>query len=480
MFFGVSIKNIFSGLFVIITIFYCSFFLYKPGFIGYANNFDFIRQSSCVGLWSYIPEHSKIAGHPSYPSSNILYDADISMDKCINSSDNISSYFLAYLLTKGDVVSFVNLGSIKIILILLLSTLAILVSKSKLVSSVILLSILTEGIYLAYANTFYAEFSVISAYTLIVISTYSFIYCNGKYAGFQIAIIFFGIIWLGLSKQQWSYLPVFLMFFYLLVVYRRTVFKKSVIAFLGLSLISVVFFQFMNKHNFESETSISSANKINTVFHAVLPESAEKTQALKVLGLPEHCAANIGINWYHPKQNALNSCPEIKEFSRVKLIYLFAREPATFFVPIVKFTKEMRLFYPDYLGVTIPGEADAFIKLQRVISFSISHALSKIDYSVFFSIVLVFFIGSCLIGFVLILFSKILSLELVSYMYLFTIGGLTVGYSICSSVFGDGYYEAAKHSVLFLGGFYLQLIAFFSIIFYSIFFFLRNYNPDKY
>lgn len=44
-------------------------------------------------------------------------------------------------------------------------------------------------------------------------------------------------------------------------------------------------------------------------------------------------------------------------------------------------------------------------------------------------------------------------------MYLFTIGGLTVGYSIASSVFGDGYIEAAKHAVLFLGGVYLQIIS---------------------
>ena len=452
-------KNIISGFFLALTAFYCLFFLYKPGFIGYANNYDFVRHSSCIGLWSYIPDHPKKTGHASSPSAQLLYDGDISKDSCLRSSDNVSSYILTRFLSVGDIVSFINLSSIKLFSLLFLAFIAILTSKSKIIPSIFLFSILSEGIYLAYANTLYGEFSVISAFTLIIICSYNLIHeNNSKHAKLQIAILIIGIIWLGLSKQQWSYLTLLLLCITSWLIYHRTLFKKSAFIFLFLSLVSIFTFQLMNKHNFKNETSINSANKINTFFFAVLPEATDKNKALKTLDLPEHCSSDIGVSWYHPEQNALNNCPEIQKTSRIKLLKLFTQDSATFFIPIKKFTEEMKFFYPHYLGVTIPGDTNALKKINYVIGFSLSNIILKIESSVFFTIVFILFIGSIATGLFLLLMPKKQSLQLTSNIYLFTTGGMTVGYSILSSVFGDGYFEAAKHSVLFLGGVYLQII----------------------
>lgn len=461
-------KNLVSGFFLALTAFYCLFFLYKPGFIGYANNYDFVRHSSCLGLWSYIPDHPKKAGHASSPSAQLLYDGDIAKDSCLRSSDNVSSYILTRFLSVGDIVSFINLSSIKLFFLLALSFIAILTSTTRLIPSIFLFSILSEGIYLAYANTLYGEFSVISAFTLIIICSYNLLHGNNsKHAKLQIAILIIGIIWLGLSKQQWSYLTLLLICITSWLVYHRTLFKKSAFVFLFLSLASIFTFQLMNKHNFKNETSISSANKINTFFFAVLPEATDKIQALKILDLPEHCHADIGVSWYQPEQNALNNCPEIQKTSRVRLLKLFIQDSATFFIPIKKFTEEMRLFYPDYLGVTIPGDANALKKLNYVTRFSLSNIIFKIESTVFFATAFILFIGSIATGLFLLFMPKKLSLKFTSTMYLFTAGGMTVGYSILSSVFGDGYFEAAKHSVLFLGGVYLQFIGlFFTIALY--------------
>ncbi len=453
-------KNIISGFFLALTAAYCIFFLYKPGFIGYANNYDFIRHSSCVGLWSHIPDHVKTSAHPFEPSAQLLYDGDIVTDHCLLSSDHIASYVLTRFLSVGDITSFTSLSSIKIFFLLTLAFLAISLSKSKIIPSIILFSILTEWIYLAYANTLYGEFSVISAFTLIVICTYNLLYeKTDKYPILQIVILIIAIFWLGLSKQQWSYLTFLILCISSWLVYHRTIFKKSTFLLLCLSFISVSAFQLMNQHNLKSETSINSTNKINTFFYTVLPEATDKAQALKILGLPERCNSDIGLSSYHPDQNSLNNCPEIQKVSRAKLLKLFSQDPATFFVPIIKFTKEMKLFYPDYLGLTIPGDANALKKHEFIKKISFSNIISKIDSSAFFIIVLILFISSFFTGLVLLLLPKKTPLELSSYMYLFTIGGLTVGYSIASSVFGDGYIEAAKHAVLFLGGVYLQIIS---------------------
>ena len=452
-------KNIISGFFLALAAIYCIIFLYKPGFIGYANNYDFIRHSSCVGLWSYIPDHTKTSGYAIAPSAQLLYDGDILEGNCIRSSDNITSYILTRFLSVGDIISFTALGSIKIFLLLALSLLSISLSKSKIIPSVILFSILTEWIYLAYANTLYGEFSVISGFTLIVLCTYNLLYeKTKKYPASQITILIIAIFWLGLSKQQWSYLTFLILCIASWLVYHRTIFKKSAFLLLCLSFISVSAFQLINQHSLQNETSINSTNKINTFFYTVLPEATDKAQALKTLGLPEHCNSDIGLSSYHPDQNSLNNCPEIQKVSRAKLLKLFSQDPATLIIPIVKFTKEMELFYPDYLGLTIPGDANALKKHEFIKKISFSNIISKIDSSAFFIIVLILFISSFFTGLVLLFLPKKTPLELSSYMYLFTIGGLTVGYSIASSVFGDGYIEAAKHAVLFLGGVYLQII----------------------
>lgn len=467
MIFGLKSKNIIASCFLVFTAAYCMFFLYKPGFIGYANNYDFIRHSSCIGLWSYIPGHPKEAGHPSTPSDKLLYDGSILKDVCIKSSDNVSSYIVTRFLSIDDVVSFVRLSSVKIVFLLVLSFFSILLSKSKLVPSLVLFGILTEWIYLAYANTLYGEFSVISAFVLIIICTYNLIYEKSiKCSKLHALILILSIIWLGLSKQQWSYFSFLLVCVSFWVIFQRTLLKKFSFIFLFFSLVSVSAFQIINKDSFKNEGSINSANRINTFFQAVLPEATDQLKALRTLDLPERCDADIGKSWYHPEQNALNNCPEIQAASRTKLLKLFIQDPATFYMPIVKFTDEMKLFYPDYLGLTVSGDADALKKFEYLKKISISNVINKIDSSVFFIITLVFFIVAIVIGLILFFIPKSMPLNLVSYMYLFTAGGLTTGYSIVSSVFGDGYIEAAKHAVLFLGGFYIQFIALLCILFF--------------
>ena len=139
----------------------------------------------------------------------------------------------------------------------------------------------------------------------------------------------------------------------------------------------------------------------------------------------------------------------------------------------------MKFFYPHYLGVTILGDTNALKKINYVIGFSLSNIILKIESSVFFTIVFILFIGSIATGLFLLLMPKKQSLQLTSNIYLFTTGGMTVGYSILSSVFGDGYFEAAKHSVLFLGGVYLQIIGLAFSLLLTIRFILNKRNLSQ-
>ena len=59
-----------------------------------------------------------------------------------------------------------------------------------------------------------------------------------------------------------------------------------------------------------------------------------------------------------------------------------------------------------------------------------------------------------------------LASELRGLLFLASLGGLTCGYAVLSSVFGDGYIEMQKHAVLFLPGLLAVLVAVLSYVFW--------------
>jgi len=81
--------------------------------IGAANVFDFLRQSSCVGLWEHYTDRPKYWGHPEGPLPQLVFDGDRVSGLCMKSADNLFPYLAAHMHRKHDTVDLREVGAWK-------------------------------------------------------------------------------------------------------------------------------------------------------------------------------------------------------------------------------------------------------------------------------------------------------------------------------------------------------------------------------
>lgn len=89
---------------------------------GYANNFDFIRQSSCLGLWVYVDGKQSRSASPW--ASYAIYDRDADPALCQKSIDTAAVSGLLKFHQVGDQVSLKEIGFSRVVILGLLSLIA--------------------------------------------------------------------------------------------------------------------------------------------------------------------------------------------------------------------------------------------------------------------------------------------------------------------------------------------------------------------
>ena len=455
-------RNMLIVLLVLCILFICWMTLLDP-IIGYANNSDFIRQSSCMGLWHNHADIVKTSGYPFYPSPNLIYDADVQPVHCVFSADNFFAHIVAFLHKPGAVVAYWQYAGVKLLCFAVLFLLAFYLARdTRLSAYLVFLLILFDWSVLAYVNTLYTEFSVICAMLLIFILGTQWLTSVEKSDYKLLMLLVFSLCWLGLSKLQWSIFASLLCIIFAVISLVRFQAWREVLVFLSLGVALPVAYSMINAEHLGPETGAFKANKTNTFLMAVLPAANDQHAALAHLGLPEHCAVAIGYSWYSPELASGHPCPEIFNVKRSQLLSLFVSQPSTFFTPVWRGLSEIRPLYPVYLGVIMPDNKTAAVKLKVAQSIAASTWLMRLPEAIFKWLV----ISLMLINPVLwIIFLRSirphsrLASELRGVLFLASLGGLTCGYAVFSSVFGDGYIEMQKHAVLFLPGLLATLAA---------------------
>ena len=80
------------GLIVTLTMIKIVTTVFLSPMLGYANNYDFIRQSSCIGIWQSYPNQPnkpKTTNNPKAPVNALIFDDQKLSHVCLNSTDNI-------------------------------------------------------------------------------------------------------------------------------------------------------------------------------------------------------------------------------------------------------------------------------------------------------------------------------------------------------------------------------------------------------
>ena len=455
-------RHILIVLLVLCIFFICWMTLFDP-VIGYANNSDFIRQSSCMGLWHNHADLVKTSGYPFAPSPNLIYDADVQMSHCVFSTDNFFAHIVALLHKPGAVVPYWQYAGVKLLCFATFFLLAFYLAGDTRVSAyLVFLLVFLDWSVLAYVNTMYAEFSVISAMLLIFILGAQWLTSVEKSDYKLLMLLVFSLCWLGLSKLQWSIFASLLCVIFAVISLVRFQAWREVLVFLSLGIALPIAYSMINVEHLGPETGAFKANKTNTFLMAVLPAANDQHAALTHLGLPEHCAVAIGYSWYSPELANGHPCPEVFNVKRSQLLSLFASQPSTFFTPVWRGLSEIRPLYPVYLGVIVPDSKTATVKLKVAQSIAASTWLMRLPEVVFKGLVVSVMLINPVLWMLLIKsirpYSRLAS-ELRGFLFLACLGGLTCGYAVFSSVFGDGYIEMQKHAVLFLPGLLAVLAA---------------------
>lgn len=425
--------------------------------IGYANNYDFVRQSSCIGIWQSYQDKPKTSGNPEAPVNSLIYDGLKDNGSCLSSIDNIFPWIAKQFHEIGDRVDFREISFWKVSLLLsgFLFLLYTLTEKTnKLAVSLVFFLVFGDIANLLYVNTLYLEFSVIAGCFFALFLTILLILSKSKNITlFIFAII--SVIWLGFSKQQYMPLAVILGLICsvtLIMTWRE---KKFAIAFFLISIAIPFVYAQMNTDD-GNMWGINFANKTDTFLGAVLPEATNKESALSILGLPRECSRGIGKNWYSPEVQQNHPCPEVQKLSRAKLIKLFISDPSIFIETIHKATIGILPFYPSYLGHlenAMDSNSERYLLLKKS---SLSYALAKMTKDVFYA----FVVSSIFLGLpLLILGAALKTIDSCNRLFLMMIGlgSFVILYSISSSVFGDGYHELQKHAVGVLIGIAFQV-----------------------
>jgi hypothetical protein len=439
--------------------------IHKP-VLGYGNNWDFIRQSSCIGIYPAYEALPRGSAHPSGPYNNLIFSKETDSGLCMHSIDNLFPQLALSFSEKGDHIGIRRVGTVKSIFVIA-SIVGLILLCSEYLGLVVALAaylVLGDLANLLYLNTLYTEFSVILGVYLCV-AAISILAAQPKTVSLANTTVFIllGIVLLGFGKQQYSPLAVVFFLFFVLFSLEKLIqfpLRNWISPFLSVVfLITVsipVLYSTLNSTNAIS-AAVVMANKTDTFLWAVLPEAHNKPRALEILGLQKSCEPAIGKNWYTEGVQTQHPCPELRELSRMSLVPLFMRMPETFFVPMKKALNQLWPYYPNNVGhVEIPGKETPLYYFLKYTSPSTYIAHFFREWSV--ALGLISFSGCIMLAFVK---RKAQSLARVGPLFI-GMGGVISFYSVFSSVFGDGYAEVSKHAVGFLIGLSFQISGIFA------------------
>jgi hypothetical protein len=215
-----------------------------------------------------------------------------------------------------------------------------------------------------------------------------------------------------------------------------------------------LYFNFINPTDSGVRKAAANANSFDTFLGAVIPASRDPQKSLALVSLPPSCAIGLGHLWYDEGFGNDAVCPEVYKLPRTALLKLFADDPNTLVVPLIEGVTRMRPFLVANLHNAGTDGVRNGVRYRFIQATSITTLLDLVPLPVFFSILIASISAgaACLVAhLVLYRDSSLLALS--------AFGGLLVGYTVVSCVFGDGYMEVSKHGATVGVGLSLQVAA---------------------
>lgn len=416
--------------------------------IAYSNNFDFLRQASCVGVWPVSSGVEK-GSATTYPADNLVLDRDIRSELCSASIDNIFPYLAARGVRTGAALDFRRIGAWKLVFVITLLLAVVGVfdrSCEKLAASLLWVLIFSDLAVLLYFNTLYNEISVVLG--LVVVGACAAFTLSRRELSVGMAVVWgVGLAFLGLSKVQYALLAPCMASLAVVACAKaapKSKLRAGVVLLAGTCMPFAL--RLANPLDYGLASAVAYANATNTVLGTVLPEAKDPGKLLELMQLPQHCEAGAGKNWYSPGVAASHPCPELRDFGRSRLLPAFIADPSTFFGPFAKSVSLSRPIVLTHLGAVEPPREKSSWRYQASRWSSLSTIWDGMPKSAYVAMVWLAMLAGLGCGMRL-LWSVWRSRETKLPLAMVCVGGAYVAYALLSSVFGDGYWELSKHAI---------------------------------
>lgn len=421
---------------------------------GYANNYDFLRQSGCVGVWEHYPNgQAKELPSPRQPVDALDYDGQRRPDLCLPSSDNLFPWAVAHFHHKHATLTLHQIGWLKagVAAALMLAVLLQPVPEAfRFGCAIAGFLMLGDFTYLLFFNSLYLDASLIM-FAFASISLTCSVFCRMTRPGWSfILFLVAAIAWFVFARGQYAAFALLLgplAAFGLYRCWRDRIGAAAVLVGIAMCVGGLGYFHAVRN---EHTAHIAIANEVDTVLEAVLPSATDKAAALRQLGLPSHCMVAIGMNWYTPGFQQRPPCPEVYHLGRLPLIPLFMVDPATFFGPFQHAIVLTRPADMPYLGhFEHPGDENR-LRFRLLAETSFTDLLARLPEWIFDSLVYASILAgaTCFMAFVRRQTRAPAHTPdaATTAVLLGAIGGGLAFYGIASSVFGDGYGEVGRHA----------------------------------
>lgn len=429
--------------------------------IGYANNYDFLRVESCMGLWQDVGG-DKTVWHMAGPVNRLVLDRDVRMDACVISIDDLFPYLATRFSKTGQLVDFRKIGGLKAASTLAALCALLLLARRRercLVVAALFALVFGDFGYLAYINTLYTEFSLLLGLFMCSASLWLLWTDTERPSRLSIATAISGLLFLGLAKHQYSGLATVFATVQAIVIARRWQTYRGAVKLLIVGLACPFVFGLTNPSDYGLARAIKLANITDTYLGEVLTHATDRPAALNALKLPASCERGIGDTWYTPGVPLNHPCPELIDANRIRLIGLFVRQPRTFFVPMADSIKRARPI-PDPVYGMFEDPASQYQPTYQVTkATSLTTYMDLVPEPAFRLLM----IGSMISGAIAAIWCLIALLrnrrDTAGPSMLLAVGGVTVLYALGSSVFGDGVSDMTRHTLPWCFGLGVQGLA---------------------
>ncbi|HUL95981.1 MAG TPA: hypothetical protein VLT89_08215 [Usitatibacter sp.] len=296
--------------------------------VGYANQYDMIRTSACLGLFPDIAKPRRYEATPQAPLAAYRLE-NVRADLCYPSTEVAIANAVVFVAQTGDWMR----GGMKLqwigyakLALLAFAALALAWSlhphpNAALLHGLVLALVVCDPVVTLWFNTMYTEFSAIWG-LYAAIGAICALAISGRAAYLLTAILALALVSLAFSREQFALLAPALVVTAGPWLWARS--PHLAVSAFGVALVaSIISFALTPRGDLVAKT-----NRVDAYLGILVPATGHPAEALGWLALPQRCESMVGATWYlRHGENLDEQCPEAYKLDSFAFLGIAQRQP---------------------------------------------------------------------------------------------------------------------------------------------------------